>query len=46
MAYDTILVERRGPAVVVTLNRPEKLNALNQQMLAEFADVLAQVGSR
>ena len=33
MAYETILVEKKGATTVVTLNRPEKLNAMNGQML-------------
>jgi enoyl-CoA hydratase len=32
------LVEREGPVVVVTMNRPEKKNALSQEMLALMAD--------
>ena len=28
-AYETILVEQRGGATLVTLNRPQALNALN-----------------
>ena len=27
MAYETILTERRGDVLVVTINRPERLNA-------------------
>ncbi|MET7639435.1 enoyl-CoA hydratase [Streptomyces sp. NPDC005438] len=33
--YDTILVERRGRVGVLTLNRPEALNALNLQVMEE-----------
>lgn len=33
---DTIIVEARGPVGVVTLNRPEALNALNTQLIAEL----------
>jgi enoyl-CoA hydratase len=38
-AYDTLLVETRGPVTLVTLNRPQALNALNSQVLSELLDV-------
>ena len=43
MAYETILVEKKGIATVITLNRPEKLNAMNGQMLGEITQALAQL---
>ncbi len=43
MAYETILVEKKGATTVVTLNRPEKLNAVNGQMLEEIDQVLAEL---
>ncbi len=43
MSYQTILFAVEDGIATVTFNRPEKLNALNQQMLAEFADVLALI---
>jgi enoyl-CoA hydratase len=36
MAYETILVETRGPVGVITLSRPKALNALNSQLIAEL----------
>jgi enoyl-CoA hydratase len=36
MTYETILVEQRGAVTLVTLNRPQALNALNSQVLAEL----------
>ena len=40
MTYETILVERRGPVTLVTLNRPQALNALNGQVLSELLDLM------
>jgi enoyl-CoA hydratase len=34
--YDTILVERRGAVGIVTLNRPQALNALNAALIGEL----------
>lgn len=36
MAYETILVEVKGKVGVVTLNRPQALNALNGQLIGEI----------
>ena len=36
MSYKNLLVEKDGPVAVVTLNRPEKLNALSQQFMEEI----------
>jgi len=40
MAYETILVEKRGPVGLVTINRPKQLNALNSQVIAEIEAAL------
>jgi len=40
MAYETILYEKSGPVVTVTLNRPESVNALNPQMVTELHGAL------
>src|SRR3954467_6529048 len=39
--YETILVERRGAVTLVTLNRPQALNALNNEVLRELIEVFA-----
>ncbi len=40
MAFETILVERRGRVGLITLNRPKALNALNAQLIAELETAL------
>jgi enoyl-CoA hydratase len=40
MAYETILVETHGRVLLVTLNRPQALNALNTQIAAELIDAV------
>jgi enoyl-CoA hydratase len=45
MAYEMILVERRGPVGLVTLNRPKALNALNAQLMAELDQALSAFDS-
>ncbi|MFL5151281.1 MAG: enoyl-CoA hydratase-related protein, partial [Microvirga sp.] len=40
MAYETILVETRGKVGLVTLNRPQALNALNSTLVRELNQAL------
>ena len=42
MTYETLLVEQRGAVTLITLNRPQALNALNSQVLA---DLIAALGA-
>ena len=42
MTYETILVEARGAVTLVTLNRPQALNALNSQVLADLIAAFAE----
>ncbi|MEE9284272.1 MAG: crotonase/enoyl-CoA hydratase family protein [Dehalococcoidia bacterium] len=42
MAYQTILTDNREGVLHLTLNRPEKLNALTPQLLEELLDALHQ----
>ncbi|KQM13907.1 enoyl-CoA hydratase-related protein [Novosphingobium sp. Leaf2] len=41
MSYETILVDRKGPVTLFTLNRPQALNALNSTVLAELIEAFA-----
>ena len=40
MAYETIIVDVEDHVCVIKLNRPEALNALNNQLLRELAEAL------
>ena len=41
MSYQTILVDTAGPVLVIRLNRPEALNAINSAMMQELAAAVA-----
>jgi len=40
MAFETVLFEKRGKVGLITLNRPQALNALNSQLISELNQVL------
>ncbi|KAB1073688.1 enoyl-CoA hydratase [Methylobacterium planeticum] len=42
MAYETILTETRGRVLLITLNRPKALNALNGQLTEELIAAVQQ----
>lgn len=42
MAYETIIVEVEDHVATITLNRPDALNALNAQLLAELSKALIE----
>ncbi len=41
MTYETVLTETHGRVGVITMNRPDALNALNHRMTSEIGDALA-----
>ena len=45
MSYQSLHLERDGPTAILTLNRPEKLNALDQQLTCEFHIALDEVAA-
>ncbi|MBI4505145.1 MAG: enoyl-CoA hydratase/isomerase family protein [Chloroflexi bacterium] len=40
---ETVIYEKRGRVAYVTLNRPQALNAINRQMMADLAEVWREV---
>src|SRR6266567_1095848 len=43
MPYDNVLLETRGGIARLTLNRPEKLNALSQPLLSDLRQALDEI---
>lgn len=43
IANDDILIDREGAVAIVTLNRPERMNALHLSMMMSLADRLAEL---
>lgn len=41
--YETVTVERDGDVGTITVSRPEAVNAVNSQVLAELADVVDEL---
>ncbi|WP_301749718.1 enoyl-CoA hydratase-related protein [uncultured Erythrobacter sp.] len=44
MSYETIRVDRDGPLLTITLNRPERLNAMPPQMADELGQAFYDLG--
>ena len=40
MSYETLLIERDGPVLSITVNRPKALNALSAMVLGELSRAL------
>jgi enoyl-CoA hydratase len=45
VGFESIVVEKRAPIAVITLNRPKVLNALNSAMLAELSEAFEDVAA-
>jgi len=45
MTYQTLLFDVRDGVAFVTINRPDKLNALNDQVMAELGDVAERLAT-
>src|SRR5579863_9388535 len=43
MPFETILLDREGPTAIITINRPKALNALNDLVMAEISQAMAQL---
>jgi len=43
MSFETILLEKKEGIGVLTLNRPERMNAFNEKMEAEFVQAIQEV---
>jgi enoyl-CoA hydratase len=45
MAYKYLLIDREDSIAVLTINRPEKYNALNDDMVAEISSAMDELGA-
>ena len=43
MSYETLLYDIRAAIAYVTINRPQKLNALNQKAVQELSDCIGRI---
>lgn len=44
MSWNNILVEKDGPVAILTINRPQVLNALNAETLTEIDGAIEELG--
>ena len=43
MSFETIKLDQQGPVSIISLTRPQKLNAINKTMLLEFDAALDDI---
>jgi len=43
MSYETFLIKRSGPVATMTVNRPEKLNPINEQVVRELLTIAREL---
>ena len=43
VGYEYLTIERKGYIATITLNRPDRMNALNKELTREFHEVLDEV---
>lgn len=43
MTYETLILEKENGIGIVTLNRPDRLNAINTQLILDIEDVLDEI---
>lgn len=43
--FATVIVEKRDGIAIITMNRPDKLNAFNPELTTDFAEALGEVGN-
>jgi len=43
MSYETILIDKEGATAIVTINRPNKLNALNKETIGELHEAFKKL---
>lgn len=45
MSFETLLIEDQGPARIITINRPDKLNALDPEVIGELTQAVEAAGA-
>ena len=43
--YETIQIDQQGEIAILTFNRPDKLNAINQTVYEEMGDYLIRLSA-